>query len=182
MQNWRVRHLFQLFSFFPLQPIWAVLCDLAQSSAKTGVERLDLDRETNGGVGFGSHGVQYVEELPALADEEPIRGEALDGSDGPSKSIGQRTNDRDMGEFRTDKFARDRKYQAGLNQAGRLQRWIVEKIRKRQAGCGVGKRRHGLLHSIARKINPFEEVSDLVATDAKRDLKDFGICRFLTHG
>ena len=131
-----------------------MLCDLAQSPAKTGVERLDLDRETNGGVGFGCHGVEYVEELPALADEEPIRGEALDGSDGASKSIGQRTNDRDMGEFRADKFARDRKDKAGLNQAGRLQRWIVEKIRKRQAGYGIRKRRHRLLHSIARKINP----------------------------
>ena len=141
-----------------------------------------LDRETNGGVGFGSHSVQYVEEMPVLADEEPIRGEALDGSDGASKSIGQRANDRDMGEVRADEFARNGKDEAGLNKVGWLQRWIVEKIRKRQAGYGVGKRRHRLLHSIARKINPFEEVSDLVATDTKCDLKDFGICHFLTHG
>ena len=141
-----------------------------------------LERETNGGIGLGSHSVQYVEELSALADEEPIRCEALDGSDGAAKLIGQRTNDRHMGEVGADEFAWDGEDQAGLNQVRRLQRWVVEKIGKRQAGYGIGKRGHRLLHSISRKIHPFKKVSDLVSTDAKGDLKDFWIRYFLTHG
>jgi hypothetical protein len=36
-----------------------------------------------------------------------------------------------MGEVGADEFARNGKDQAGLNQGGWLQRWIVEKIRKR---------------------------------------------------
>jgi hypothetical protein len=89
-----------------------------------------LERETNGGIGLGGHSVQYVEELSALADEEPIRCEALDGSDGAAKLIGQRTNDRDMGEVRADELARNGKDEAGLNKVGRLQWGVVEKIRK----------------------------------------------------
>src|SRR5580693_3785085 len=87
-----------------------------------------------------------------------------------------------MGEVGADEFTRDGKDQAGLNQIGRLQRWVVEKIRKRQAGYRVAKRRDRHLHSIARKINPFEEVSDLVSTDAKGDLKHLRIRHFLAHG
>src|SRR5271155_4122347 len=87
-----------------------------------------------------------------------------------------------MGEVGADEFAWDGEDQAGLNQVGRLQRWVVEKIRKRQAGYGIGEWGHRLLHSIARKIDPCQKVSDLVSTDAKGDLKDFWIRYFLTHG
>ena len=139
-------------------------------------------RIADGGIGFDSHRLQYVEELPALAVEEAIGGEACDRSYGACKLIGQRTNDRDMGEVGADEFARNGEDQAGLNQAGGLQRWVVEKIGKRQAGYGVGKWRHRLLHSVTRKINPFQKVSDLVSTDAKGDLKHFRIRHFLTHG
>ena len=38
------------------------------------------------------------------------------------------------------------------------------------------------MHSIAREIDPFEEVSDLISTDAKGDLKHLRIRHFLTHG
>jgi hypothetical protein len=84
-----VRRLFQPFHFLPVQSIWAVLCDLAQShvelirgslnmeghprrsdTAQTEVER--LDRETNVGIGFGGHDLQGVEKLPALAVEESM--------------------------------------------------------------------------------------------------------------
>ena len=149
-------------------------------AAQTGAER--SEREANGGVGFDSHRLQYVEEPLALTVEEPIGSEACNGSDGASKSIGQRTNDCDMGEVRVDEFARDGKDQARLNQAGRLYRRIVEEIRKRQAGYGVLKRRDGLLYSITGEVNPFEKMSDLVSTNTKGDLKDFGIRYFLTHG
>src|SRR5580693_6085599 len=87
-----------------------------------------------------------------------------------------------MRQIRADEFARNGKDQAGLNQTAWLQRWVGEKIGKRQAGYGVRKRRHRPLHSIARKINPFQKVSDLVSTDAKGDLKHFWIRHFLTHG
>ena len=60
-------------------------------TAQIGVER--LERETDGGIGFESHSLECVEEPPALADEEPIGGEACNRSDGASKSIGQRAND-----------------------------------------------------------------------------------------
>ena len=87
-------------------------------TAQTGVER--SQSQADSGVGFDSHRLQYVEEPLALTVEEPIGSEACNGSDGASKSIGQRTNDCDMGEVRVDEFARDGKDQAGLNQAGRL--------------------------------------------------------------
>ena len=149
-------------------------------TAQTGVER--SQSQADSGVGFDSHRLQYVEEPLALTVEEPIGSEACNGSDGASKSIGQRTNDCDMGEVRVDEFARDGKDQAGLNQAGRLYRRVVEEIRKRQAGYGVLKRRDGLLHSVSGEVDPFEKMSDLVSTNTKGDLKDFGISYFLTHG
>jgi hypothetical protein len=86
-----------------------------------------------GGVGCSSEVVHCFEELFALAEEEPIGGEACNRSHSSSKRIGQRTNDRALGEFGIDEFARDGKDQARLNQAGRLQRWVCEKIWKRQA-------------------------------------------------
>ena len=100
----------------------------------------------------------------------------------PRKFVGERTNDRDMGQFGADELARNGEDQAGLNQAGGLQRWVVEKIGKRQAGYGILKWRHRLLYSVTRKINPFQKVSDLVSTDAKSDLKHFRVRHFLTHG
>src|SRR5580698_577363 len=75
-------------------------------------------------------------------------------------------------------FARDGKDQTGLDR--RIQR--AEKVRKCQAGYRVRKWRHWSLHSVARKIDPFQEVSDLVATDAQSDRKHFGILNFLAHG
>ncbi|MDT7814807.1 MAG: hypothetical protein QOJ42_4723 [Acidobacteriaceae bacterium] len=72
--------------------------------------------------------------------------------------------------------------QVGLNQIRRVQRWVVEKIAKRQAGYGVRKRRYGLLHTVAREINPLQEVSDLVSTNAKGNLKHLWVRHFLAHG
>src|ERR1700689_5306344 len=73
---------------------------------------------------------------------------------------------------------RDREDQAGLS---RLLEW-AEEIRERQAGNGVGKWRHWSLHSVARKINPFQKMSDLVSANAQGDFEPFRIRRFLTHG
>src|ERR1700733_14991409 len=87
-----------------------------------------------------------------------------------------------MGEVGADEFPRDGKDKGGWDEVGRFQRWVVEEIRERQAGDGIHKRRHRLLYSIAREINPFEEVSDLVSTDAEGDLKHLRIRDFLTHG
>ena len=133
------------------------------------------------GIGFDGHSLQGIEELPALAEEESICGKACDRSDGACKFIGQWTNDRDMGEVGADEFARDRKDQARLNQVG-LQWGGVEKIGKRQARYGIRKRCHRLLHSIAREVNPFQEMSDLVSADAKSDLQHLRIRHFSTHG
>ena len=117
-----------------------------------------------------------------MACEEAVGSEACHGGHGAGKSIGQGPNDGDMGEVGAEEFARDGKDGAGLDEVGRFQRRVVEEIRKRQAGYGIHKRRYRLLHSIAGEINPFEEVSDLVTTDAKSDLKHFWIRDFLTHG
>ena len=38
------------------------------------------------------------------------------------------------------------------------------------------------MHSVARKINPFQKVSDLVSADAKGNHKHFRIRDLLTHG
>ena len=141
-----------------------------------------LERQSKGCVSFDSHDLQRGEELPALAVEETVCGEARDCGHCAGKLIGQRTNDRYMGEVGADEFARDWEDQAGLNEGGGLQRWVIEEIRKRQAGYGVGKWRHRLLHSIAREVTPFQEVSDLVSTDAKSDLQHLRIRHLLTHG
>lgn len=53
---------------------------------QAGEER--LQGEAHGGVGFDGHGLQCVEEVPGLAGEEPVGGEAFDGGDGTGKSIG----------------------------------------------------------------------------------------------
>jgi hypothetical protein len=140
----------------------------------------ELQQLAGGGVGCSSEVVNCFEELFALADKEPIGGEACDRSQGSSKRIGQRTNDRALGEFGIEEFARDGKDQARLNQAGRLQRWVGEKIWKRQAL--VRHRCYRGLHGITRKINPLQEVSDLVPTDAKGDLNYLPMLRFLIHG
>src|ERR1700721_1249758 len=86
-----------------------------------------------------------------------------------------------MGEVGTDEFARDGKDQTGLNQGRRLQGRVVEEIRKRQSRNGVLKWGDWLLHSIAGKIDPLEEVGDLVSTNTKRDLKHLGIRHFSTR-
>src|ERR1700691_3781578 len=75
-------------------------------------------------------------------------------------------------------FDRDGEDQAGLNQ--RIE-W-AEEIGECQAGYGVRERRHGSLHSVACKINPFQKVSDLVAADAEGNLEHFRIRDFLAHG
>src|SRR5580658_5031749 len=83
-----------------------------------------------------------------------------------------------MGEIGPEEFARDGKDQAGLN----LRIEWAEKIGKCQTGYRVRKWRNRGLHSVARKINPFQKVSDLVSTNAKSDLKHIRILYFLTHG
>src|ERR1700722_10284473 len=134
------------------------------------------------GICFERHRLQGIEELPALAVKEAVCGEARDCGHCAGKLIGQRTNDRYVGEVGADEFARDWEDQAGLNEGGGLQRWVVEKIGKRQARYGVRKRCYRLLHSIAREVNPFQEVGDLVSTNTKGDLKHLRIRHFLTHG
>src|SRR5271155_3650473 len=74
-------------------------------------------------------------------------------------------------------FERDWENQAGLNLP--LER--AEEIGKCQARYGVRKGRHRPLHSVARKIYPFQKVRDLVSTNAEGDLKHFRICHFLTQ-
>ena len=44
--------------------------------------------QSEGSIGFYSHHLQCVEELPVLAGEESIGGEACDRSHGASKFIG----------------------------------------------------------------------------------------------
>ena len=82
-----------------------------------------------------------------------------------------------MGKVRADEFARDGKDQTGLNL---WIEWWAEEIGKREARCGVRKRRHRGLHSIARKIYPFKEVRNLVSTNAKCDFQYFQAAHFLT--
>src|ERR1700723_4681449 len=86
-----------------------------------------------------------------------------------------------MWEIRGGEFARNGKDQTGLNSAGRLQRWIVEKIGKRQTGNGVLKRRHRGLYRIACKIDPFQKVSDLISPNAECDLQHFQTADFLAE-
>src|SRR5271156_476111 len=80
-----------------------------------------------------------------------------------------------MGQTRANEFAGNREYQAGLN----LRIKWAEKIRKRQARYGVGKRRHRDLHSVPRKIGPFQKVSDLVSPNTQGDFQHFQTADFL---
>src|SRR5580658_2060254 len=74
-------------------------------------------------------------------------------------------------------FARNGEDQAGLNQL--IER--AEKIGECQARYGVSKWRHLGLHSVARKINPLQEVSDLVSANAQTNLEHFRMRHLLTH-
>src|ERR1700733_376467 len=131
-------------------------------------------------VGFDSQRVERREELFALTSEEPISGKAGDGSDSPAKLIAQRTNDRNMRELGTDEFTWNGKNQAGLNQAGRLEWWVGEEIRERKAR--IRNWRYRGLDTIARKVDPFQEVCDFISADAERDLHHFSMLRLLIHG
>ena len=46
---------------------------------------------------------------------------------------------------------------------------------KRQIVGRIGHRSDRWLHSVAREIHPFQEVTDLVATNAERDFQDLGV-------
>ena len=108
-----------------------------------------------------------------MADEEAIRSETLDRCDGATEFVGQRTNDRNTGKVGPE-FDGDREDQARLNQ--RVE-W-TEKVGEFQAGDGVREWRDWSLHSVARKIDPFQKVSNLVAANAKRDREYFGSVTF----
>src|SRR5580658_7338327 len=68
-----------------------------------------------------------------------------------------------------DEFGRDGEDQAGLD----LRVEWVEEIGKGQLEYGVGERRDSWLDSVAGKIDPLEEVGDLVAANAECDLENF---------
>jgi hypothetical protein len=82
----------------------------------------------NCGVGLDNHSLQNIVELLALADEEPVSGEAINGGYGPADFIGQWTNDRNMREVGSE-FDRNRGNQAGLNP-------LVERFEKVGKGSG----------------------------------------------
>ena len=66
-----------------------------------------------------------------------------------------------MGEVGVEELSRDRKDEAGLNEAGWFQWRVVEEIGKGEARDRVREGRHWLLYSVAREIDPLEEVGDL---------------------
>src|SRR5580692_6196422 len=80
-----------------------------------------------------------------------------------------------MGQIRANEFTGDGKDQARLIQ--RIE-W-AEEIGKHQAGFGIRKRRHRGLYSVAGKIDPFQEVSDLVSPNRHRDFQHFQTADFL---
>jgi hypothetical protein len=92
---------------------------------------LRLLRLASGSICCNSEFLQCFEELCGLTEKESIGGEACNRSDCASKFIGYRTNDGAVGQVGADELARDRKDQAWLNQVGRKQRGVVEKIRER---------------------------------------------------
>ena len=81
-----------------------------------------------GCVGFDSHLLQSREELLALTEEKPIGRKAGDCSHGSAKLIVQRANDRDVGKVRADEFAWHGEDEAGLYQAGWLERRVGEEV------------------------------------------------------
>src|SRR5580704_1272791 len=149
----------------------------ASDPQKQTVSAQVMTLQAHGGVGFDSHGLQCVEELLALADEQPAGSEGSNSSPRAGEPIGQRTNDRDLGQVwpEFDRYGED---EARLNQG--IER--AEEIGECQAGYGVRKWRHRGLHSVPRKIHPFQKVSDLVSTNTKGDLEHLRIRHFLTHG
>src|ERR1700728_1862502 len=82
-----------------------------------------------------------------------------------------------MGQVRHE-FEGNGKDQARLNE--RIER--TEEVGERQPGGGIRKWSHRGLHSVARKINPFQKMSDLVSPDPQSDLEHFRAGHFLTHG
>src|ERR1700733_50236 len=132
------------------------------------------------GVRFFRHLLQQREELRLLPDEQAIRGERCYRRHGASKSVVARSNHRAVRQVRADELARNRKNQAGLNSAGRLQWWVVEEIGERQTGYRILKRRHRLLHAVACEIHPFEEGGNSISPNAQRDLQHFQTAYLLT--
>ena len=131
----------------------------------------------NGSICIDRKRLQSRKELLRLADKEPAGGEPFYRSQCAGEFIGQRTDRRATRKIRTDEFCWHGEDQAGLNQ--RIE-WS-EKVRKREAELSVGKWCDRRLYSIARKINPFQEMGDLVSANAEGDLKHFCMARLLTH-
>ena len=116
---------------------------------------------------------QSLEELRRLPGEQPVVRQRCYGRLSACESVIARSDHRAVRQVRVDEFAGNGEDQAGLNQIGRLQWWIREKIREREAGYGVRKRRHGRLHAVTCEISPLQEVSDLVSANTDRDLQHF---------
>jgi hypothetical protein len=120
--------------------------------------------------------VDYIKELLGLTKEEPIGGKAYDCSHTTAELVGQRTNYGAVRKTGTNELARDRKDQAWLDECTQ---GAGEKIRERQPivrdGCNRG------LDSIARKIDPFQEVGNFVSADAEDDLKELQTGGFLAQ-
>ena len=132
-----------------------------------------------GCVRFDGHGLECGKELLTLAKEESIGGKAGDSCYSSSEPIVQRADDRDVGKVGANEFTGDGEDQAGLDQRGWLERGIGKEIGEGEAGVRHGS--NGRLNAIARKIDPFEEVSDLIAADAEGDFQNLRVFHFLAH-
>src|SRR5580698_998362 len=122
----------------------------------------------SGLISFDCQLIDDIQEFGRLPLEKPVSGKAGDRRHSAAEFVIARSNNRAVRQIRGDEFRRHREDQAGLNQ------WIegVEEIGKCEFGVRVGKRRNRGLHCITRKINPLQEVSDLVSADTQCNLQD----------
>jgi hypothetical protein len=79
--------------------------------------------------------------------------------------------------IRADELARYRKDQIGFKQQIRRR---VE-IRKGQSVTRIGHRRHGRRYCVARKVHPFQEMSNFISANAEHDPQHFRARRLQTE-
>src|SRR6202051_1236209 len=113
---------------------------------------------------------QQFGKLWRLTCEELICNEPVDGAYGINLPWRRRPDHRAKWEIRTNEFARNREDQVRLEEL--IGRHV--EVRKRQTAHRIAQRSDWRLHPVARKINPLQEVADLVATNAECDVEDLG--------
>ena len=111
------------------------------------------------------HRRQNCEELIRLACEEVHVGQEGGCGSCASEFVGEGADDGAVRKVRAKEFARNREDKVGLEE------WtVLEEVREFEALIRYW--RYGRLYGVAGEVDPFEEVRDLVGSDAESDFEN----------